>query len=164
MRKFMSAIAVVATLLIGFAPHAAASTPVTATGAFGYSLVSQTLIRTAGTNTVFYATVASVPYSGDLTGPATDTEIDIVHSDGSFTTHGTEVCIAGCMLGGRTGGYTSVYEFTGSNWYTNGGYPYQGHLTFTGGTGGLAGLHGGGTFGGTLAIPSFYTYTYSFAP
>jgi hypothetical protein len=39
-----------------------------------------------------------------------------------------------------------------------------GHQTFTGGSGGLAGLHGGGTFGGTLANPSFYSYSYTFAP
>src|SRR5215469_15550973 len=101
MRKLMSGVAVVATLLVGFVPHAAASTPVTATGNFGYSLVSQTPIRTVG-DTTFFATVASVPYFGDLTGTATDTEIDIVHSDGSFTAHGTEVCMSGCMLGGRT--------------------------------------------------------------
>jgi hypothetical protein len=162
MRKIVSSVAVMAVLLVGVAHPAAASTPVTATGTFEVSLVSSTLIRTAGANTFFYALVGNVPYFGDLTGTATDTETDIVHSDGSYVASGTEVCTS-CTLGGRIGGYTSVYAYTGSNYFTT-GVPIQGHLTFTGGTGGLAGLHGGGAFGGTAGAPGFYSYNYTFAP
>jgi hypothetical protein len=138
----------------------------TTTGTFGFVPITSTLIRTVGDISIFSSRYQT-PYFGttplDLTGPAINTETDIVHSDGSFDNHGTEVCTP-CTLGGRAGGFTAVYEFTGSNWYTNGGYPYQGHLTFTGGSGGLAGLHGGGTFGGTITNPGFYAYSYWFAP
>jgi hypothetical protein len=51
-----------------------------------------------------------------------------------------------------------VFILTGS------GVPYQGRLTFTGRTSGLAGLHGGGTFGGNAANPGFYSYKCTFAP
>jgi hypothetical protein len=165
-RKLLSA-ALVAAMVVGFAHPAAASTPVTTTGTFGYVPIASTLIRTAGGTSLFYSRY-EIPYYGtlpvDLSGPSTNTETDIVHSDGSFLAHGTEVCTSSCTLGGREGGFTAVYEFTGSNWYANGGYPYQGHLTFIEGTGGMAGLHGGGTFGGTITNPGFYAYTYWFAP
>ena len=163
MRKLVSA-AVIAAMVVGFARPVRASTLYTTTGTFGFVPITSTLIRTIGDISIFYS-VYQTPYNGalpvDLSGPATNTETDVVHSDGSVSAHGVEVC-SPCTLGGRSGSFTAVYEFTGSNWYTNGGYPYQGHLTFVHGTGGLAGLHGGGIFGGTITNPGFYAYSYGF--
>jgi hypothetical protein len=158
--KFVSGIAMSAALLAGLGAPAEASTPMTATGTFGFNLISSTS-RTVG-NISFYSTVASVPYYGGLTGTATDRETDIVDRNGSSVGYGTEVCTA-CTLGGRTGGYTAVYALAGLNYFTT-GVPVEGYLTFTSGTGGLVGLHGGGTFGGTASNPGFYSYNYSFAP
>lgn len=133
----------------------------TASGTFGFNLISSAIVRTIGDITV-YSTVASVPYYGGLTGTATDRETDIVASNGSSVGYGTEVCTS-CSLGGRTGGYTAVYALVGQNYFTT-GVPVEGYLTFTSGTGGLAGLRGGGTFGGNASSPlGFYSYNYSFA-
>ena len=158
--KLVPGVAVVAALVGGFGVPARASTPTTATGTFGINLISSTS-RTVG-NISFYYLVSTVPYFGGLTGTATDRETDIVDSNGSFVGYGTEVCTS-CTLGGRTGAYTALYTIAGLNYFTT-ALPYEGYLTFTGGTGGLAGLHGGGTFGGNASNPAVYSYNYSFAP
>jgi hypothetical protein len=160
-RKLGPAVAAVAVLVAGFGPPAQAGTQMTASGTFGFDLVSSTIVRTFGDTTV-YVVAAGVPYYGGLTGTATDRETDFVNSSGSWAGYGTEVCTY-CTLGGRTGGYTAVYTLAGLNYPTT-GLPTEGYLIFTGGTGGLTGLHGGGTFGGTVTNPAFYSYNYSFAP
>jgi hypothetical protein len=159
-RKLIPSVIAVVALVAGFGSPAEASTPMTATGTFGFNLISSTS-RTVG-NTFIYSLVATVPYSGGLTGTATDRETDIVNSNGSFVGFGTEVCTS-CTLGGGTGGYTAVYALAGLNYFTT-SLPFEGYLTFTSGTGGLAGLHGGGTFAGNASNPAFYSYNYSFAP
>jgi hypothetical protein len=160
-RKLVPSIVTVAAVVAGFSPPAQASTPMTATGTFGFIPISSTVIRTVG-NISVYAVVGSVPYYDALTGTATDRETDIVRRNGSFVGYGTEVCTS-CTLGGRTGGYTAVYTIAGLNYLIT-AVPFEGYLSFTGGTGGLAGLHGGGTFGGTTSNPGFYSYNYFFAP
>jgi hypothetical protein len=160
MRRIVSGVALVAALVAGVAHPAAASTKVTATGSFGLNLLSIT-VTSAGQNTLADL-VGQIPYSGDLSGLSDNTESDVAHSDGSYHGHGTNSCTA-CTLGGRAGGFTAVYEITGSNYFTTQA-PFQGHLTFTGGTGGLAGLHGGGTFQGDASGNTSYSYTYFFAP
>jgi hypothetical protein len=66
---------------------------------------------------------------------------------------GTEVC-GSCTIGGRTGSYIAAYSVTVS---VSG--VVAGHLTFTSGSGGLAGLQGEGTF-----TADTYSYNYRFAP
>jgi hypothetical protein len=159
--KLASIVAVLGALVVGFGPPAQASIPMTATGTFGFNLISLTLVRTVGTTSV-YSEVADVPYSGGLSGTATDRETDIVNNkNGSWAGVGTEVCTS-CTLGGRAGGYTAIYTDAGSNYFTT-ALPYQGYLIITGGTSGLAGMHGGGMFGGNASNPAFYSYNYSFA-
>ena len=159
--KLVLSAAAVAALVAGFGAPAQASTSLVASGSFGFAPISVTLVRTVG-NTSVYVTVANVPYSGGLSGTAIDTETDFVGSNGAWAGYGTEVCTS-CSLGGRTGGYTAVYVDAGLNYFTT-GLPAEGYLTFTGGTGELAGLHGGGTFGGNASNPGSYSYNYSFAP
>jgi hypothetical protein len=148
----------VAVLLVG-APRAAAA-PIfgTATGTFVITSAQQTPIGRHGGDTYYYQTFTLV-YSGDLTGTTTNSDVYIVHSDGSATTQlGSESC-AQCTLAGRTGGFTAVWNFIGS--------ATQGSTTliFTRGLGALHGLVGGGsvpqtgvTSGG---LPSgTYSFTY----
>jgi len=93
-----------------------------------------------------------ISYAGDLSGTATDTDVFILHPDGSFEAHGTESCTL-CTLAGKHGSFTSTFTFSGI------GFSYRGALTFTGGTGGLAGIHGGGPFQGDDTGNS-YSYAY----
>jgi hypothetical protein len=142
---------------LGAAHTAAASTPAVASGTFTVPADTDitTLIRTADGN-AFWAEVAPGTYAGALTGPFIDTDTYVVFKDGSFQTHGTEVC-TNCTLGGRTGSFNSVWNASGS------GSLITGHLTFTAGTGGFAGLHGGGTFR-TEGDTNTYSYAYHFDP
>ena len=148
-----------AGMLGGVAPAAVASPPAagTATGSYTVQILDQTDFHTAGGN-LFFNEVAELNYNGGLTGIASDTLSWVVHSDGSFNAHATEVCDS-CTIGGRTGGYTAVFEFTGSG--DEFGIPdfttLEGHQTVIRATGGLAGLHSQGTFN-----LDTYSYNYHF--
>jgi hypothetical protein len=156
MRKLVSSVTVVAALLMGFAPRAGAATlSGTATGTFTNLSDTQTTTGSAGGDT-YIDEVLPLTYHGGLSGIAIDTDTFVVHHDGSYVGIGTEVC-ASCSIGGRTGTLIASFLFAGS------GSTYAGTLLFTRATGGLAGLHGGGTFKGT-ATSQTYAYTYRFAP
>jgi hypothetical protein len=155
MRRILITAAAALAVTAGLARPVAASPPETATGTLSIATDTFTTIRIAGGNS-FFAEVATGAYSGDLTGPYIDIDTFVLHKDGSFDAHGTEVCTA-CTIGGRTGSFTSAFEYSGS------GAQFEGHLTFTGGTGELAGLRGEGTFQGD-GIDNTYSYRYDFAP
>jgi hypothetical protein len=151
MRKLFAIPVVAAALLVGLAGPAHASSG-HASGTFAFVSDNFEFRGVIGQNLVF-AEVAVISYDGDLTGVATDTDTFILHPDGSFDAHGTETC-AVCTLAGRHGSYTSTYVFSGA------GAAYHGALVVTGGSGGLAGLHGGGPFQGD-ENGNTYSYTYS---
>jgi len=152
MRKLASSGAIVVALLAGWATPAAASQSAVAAGTYIFEPTSITHFRTAGGNS-FDRLVATVTSVGGVTGIATDTETDVTHADGSINAHGTAVCDS-CTIGGRAGSYVAVYSLTVSV-----AGVVDGHLTFTSGSGGLAGLHGEGTF--TIDA---YSYNYHFGP
>ena len=151
MRKFLSIPVVVVALFVGVTTQARASTGI-ASGTFSFVSDDVEFRGVLGANLVF-SEVAVIAYDGGLSGVATDTDTLIVHPDGSYSSHGTENCTL-CTLGGHRGSFTSSFVFSGS------GASYQGALTFTGGTGGLAGLHGGGPFQGD-ENGNTYSYAYS---
>ena len=103
------ALAVSAALAMPAAAHGGG----TATGAFTFLSDTKTPIGQAGGN-VFIHEVASISYTGGLTGIADADDIVIVHSDGSVTGYGTETCHS-CTIGGRTGSFTAVFAFHGSS-------------------------------------------------
>jgi hypothetical protein len=142
-----------------FASSAAATAPLVASGMFTVPIDNFGPPRLADGNT-FALEIATIDYSGDLTGLAPDTDTVLTYKDGSFRAHGTEVCTA-CTLGGSPGGFTAVFTYAGSPTAT--GFQFTGHLTFTSGSGGLAGLHGQGTFQGN-EVGNTYSYNYSFGP
>jgi hypothetical protein len=136
----------VPTPSVGPSPSAVAS------GSYSFVQTSSTHIRTAAGDS-FDLQVFSLTSVGGVTGVATDTQTAVTHADGSIDANGTEVC-SSCTIGGRTGSYIAAYSLTVS---VSG--VFAGHLTFTSGSGGLAGLHGEGTF-----TADTYSYNYRFAP
>ena len=151
-RTVVSSTAVVVAALAGCASPAPASPSAVASGSYTFVQTSKTHVRTAGGDS-FDLFVASVTSVGGVTGVATDTLTAATHADGSVNAHGTEVC-SSCTIGGRTGSYIAAYSFTVSV-----AGVLAGHLTFTSGSGGLAGLHGEGTF-----TADTFSYNYRFAP
>ena len=148
---FVSSTAVVVAALAGCGPPAAATPSAVASGSYTFVQTSSTHIRTAGGDS-FDLQVFSLTSVGGVTGVATDTQTAVTHADGSINANGTEVC-GSCTIGGRTGSYIAAYSVSMS---VSG--VVAGHLTFTSGSGGLAGLHGEGTF-----TADAYSYNYRFS-
>jgi hypothetical protein len=149
--------ALAAALTVSALP-AVASPPATATGTFTTQVVSFDVFRETN-GVAFVHEVDTDTYTGGLVGAATDTYTSrALFANGSGGGHGTEVCNA-CTIGGRTGGYSAVFNFT----IPAGGGNFTGTETFISGTGGLAGLHGGGSFQGNGTVNT-YSYSYHFDP
>jgi hypothetical protein len=152
MRKTASAVVALAVLLV--AAHSASASPaVTAEGSFAFLSDTVTPVRASDGN-IFLDEVASIAYSGDLTGVVTATDTIVAHGDGTLSGHGTETC-ASCTIGGRSGSFTAVFVFSGANGHFSGTY------TFTAASGGLTSLHGQGTFEGNF-VNNSYAYDYHF--
>lgn len=134
-----------------FSLPAAASAPELATGGFTFTSDTQTPTSFPGTNVVIFE-VSTLAYTGDLSGSAADTDTFVAHADGSFEGHGTEVCNP-CTLWGHSGSFTAEFTFKGV------GDNYVGQETIVASSGGLAGLHGTGTFEGLVA-ENINTYAY----
>jgi hypothetical protein len=150
MRTFLAVPVLAVALFVGVAAPARASSG-HASGTFSFVSDDLEFRGTLGANLVF-SEIAVITYAGNLSGTATDTDVFILHPDGSYEAHGTETC-ALCTLAGKHGSYTSTFIFSGL------GSNYRGALTFTGGTGGLAGIHGGGPFQGD---ENGNTYSYAY--
>src|ERR1700750_39786 len=127
----------------------------TATGAFTFLSDTKTPIGQAG-GAQFIHEVASISYTGGLTGIADADNIVIIHSDGSVAGYGTETCNS-CTIGGRSGSFTAVFAFHST------ATGVEGNEIFLSGSRGLAGLRGGGRFQGGPA-GNTYSYDYRFTP
>jgi hypothetical protein len=159
-RTLAIGIAVLAAVLVGFVPRAAAA-PIagTATGAWYIpaASVQTTTIGSYGGNTYQYQT-ATIILTGAISGTTIDTDINIINnSTGAFSGPGTMDC-ANCTLAGQTGGFTAVWYVTASG--------AKIPLTFTLGIGGLHGLTGGGIFfsgpGSTSNGSAYGTYSLNY--
>ena len=153
--RMLSGTAMALAVSAAVAMPAAAHDGGTATGAFTFLSDTQTPIRQVDGN-LFIHEVASISYTGGLTGIADANDIVVVHSDGSVNGYGTETCHS-CTIGGRTGSFTAVFAFHGSS------AGITGTEIFLSASGGLAGLHGGGPFQGGPA-GNTYSYDYRFTP
>ena len=108
----------------------------------------------------FFLEQASRSYAGDLVGVASDVDVFVARGD-HFQAHGTETC-TGCTIDGRgPGDFRAVFTYKGVSNAT--GFTYSGHMTFRGGSGGLSGLHGQGTFSGN-EVANNYSFKYRFTP
>jgi hypothetical protein len=153
----LAAATIVVVAFAGLATGAGAATPPrTASGTYSIPSDVFTPIRDAHS----FLEQSSRSYTGDLVGVAEDVDVFIVRGD-YFHAQGTETCTS-CTIGGRgPGGFTAVFTYKGVATAT--GFTYAGHLTFLGGTGGLSGLHGQGTFSGNETTNT-YSFNYFFAP
>ncbi len=162
MRQLLGVSAFVLSLFVGTAPAAWATPPTHAEATGPGEGQSQTLLRTADGNST-YSAVDTLTFTGGIVGTPTDTYTFTVHPNGSITGHGRETCSA-CTIGGRTGSYTQVFTFTATPDFAT----FQGQFAFVSAGGGLAGLHGEGTFQGAATSATGFTETmrlnYSFEP
>ncbi|MGZ4201293.1 MAG: DUF3224 domain-containing protein [Thermoleophilaceae bacterium] len=152
-RKLVSSTTAVLALSALFAIPASAHPAGVAAGSFSILDDQKTPIGQVGGNT-FVHEVASIQYMGGLRGVVTATDTIVVHADQSIQAFGSETCHS-CTIGGRTGSFTAVFAFHSTD------TGIAGREVFIRGSGGLAGLHGGGTFAGTPA-GNTYSYAYRF--
>ena len=161
MRRALGLLVLVLSV-VALAPTAWASSPTHAQATGPGVGQSATQLRTAGA-TEKWAAVDMLSFAGGIIGNPTDTYTYTVHADGSITGHGTETC-SPCTIGGRTGSYTQEFNFTATPNFAT----FQGHFAFVDAGGGLAGLHGQGTFQGVTTSATGFNETmdlnYTFEP
>jgi Protein of unknown function (DUF3224) len=153
--RMLSGTAMVLAVSAALAIPAAAQRGATATGAFAFPSDSQTPITQADGDR-FVHEVASISYTGGLTGIVHATDLLVTHSDGLVSGYGLETCHS-CTIGGRTGSFTAVFTLQGS------ATGITGREKFVSAAGGLVGLRGGGRFDAGPA-GNMYSYRYRFTP
>ena len=97
-------------------------------------------------------------YAGDFAGPVTEHIDLVIHKDGSLNAKGADVCDP-CTVAGRTG--KIVLPFTGTA--DPSGF-FSGRFSIGHGTGGLANLHGVGTFQSSNGTSGPFSGVYHFDP
>jgi hypothetical protein len=138
-RRALVAGALAAAALLLAAPGSA-TTPTAFTGTFQNTSAVVTGFRQADGNT-FISQIVQVVYAGDLSGSVVQHIDVVVHPDGTLNFKGADVCT--CTLAGTGLSGTIVLPFAGTG---DSSGAASGHFTIGGGTGGLANIHGVGTF------------------
>jgi len=157
MRGFLFTLPAALAVLGLFASTAAADQPISATSTFtATGPPTVTDISTAGPNT-FITESGPARYDGDVSGPYLIAGTLQIKGDGSVSGHATVVC-TGCTIGGRTGDFSAVTNFSGPSLAE-----IKGQLTITSATGDLAGLHGTTDYAGS-ALGGTNTWSYHFQP
>jgi uncharacterized protein DUF3224 len=143
-------ITIVATMAL--AQPALATGPSEGSGSFTFTAApTVTVTRMAGGNTFFVGSAPGV-IAGAISGAFTEEFRNVVHPNGSTNLKGSVVCT--CSLGGRSGIFEIDFVGRGAGTVAD---PFEGQLLLQNGTGGLAGIHGVGTFrafgpGGTYEV------------
>ena len=138
-RKALVAGSAVAAAAVLVAAPASATTPIPFAGTFQNGPSVVTGFRQADGNT-FISQIVQVVYAGDLAGPVVEHIDVVIHPDGTLNAKGADVCTC-TLAGGRSG--TIVLPFTATG---DASGAVRGRFTIGDGTGGLANLHGIGTF------------------
>jgi acid phosphatase len=126
--------------------------PTPASGSFaGSSTVIDS--RPADGNTIITSADTFV-IAGTLAGTCSGEEMDVIHPDGSVTVQGTCTFTGGVF--GLSGAATVLFDATGIA-----GASAQGQFVIKGSSGGLAYLHGQGTFEFTVTGPGTFSGAYS---
>jgi Protein of unknown function (DUF3224) len=158
-RRGALALAAASFAAFGLASPALATPPATGTGGWLPPPPPQTISsRSAGGNTIVTQVLVLTDY-GVLTGTDVDTITYTFHPDGTVTFTATSDYTG--TVAGRSGTISFHFEGTGNT------VSFQGHIqTLSGtGTGGLAGLHGEGTFQGSFTTGAgTYVFEYHFDP
>ncbi|MDP9236749.1 MAG: DUF3224 domain-containing protein [Chloroflexota bacterium] len=143
-------LALVVPLVFGAGTRAAQAAPPTpASGSFQDALLANVVTRSAGPNTIITDTLTTV-LSGTFSGTSVLQERYVLRADGSFIDHAVETFTG--TVNGVAGTVTEVDVLTGD------ATSFHGHFVVVSGTGGLANLHGQGTFEGST-ITGAGTYT-----
>ena len=141
MRLPLSIPAVVCALSLSVAPFGGATPSTQATATSRVLSFTQASVRTADGKTT-YAFADAFVWMGGIRGIAVESGTYTVHSPKLAIGRAMETCPS-CTIGGRTGSFRAALTFRSNATLTQ---IYTGHFTFTGAAGGLAGLHGTGTF------------------
>jgi hypothetical protein len=154
MRKWLLIPVVVLVLAVGLPRPAGATAPTEyhATYIVKPASVTVTSHRSAGGNE-FTSYTYQARLAGDITGPVTATEDDVTHADGTQPFHGMFTCA--CTVAGHSG--TLIMKYVGIEYLLHVNIrrtrvtrsAVAGFDVIVRGTGGLANLHGQGTFLGT---------------
>lgn len=144
MRKLLFLV-VAAVGVVGAAP-AAATPPSPVSGGFAALTATPTSSRTADGNSFVTLTRTAVIF-GTFTGTATDTVTLVTHANGTTSIRGRGTCV--CTIAGLSGTFDYRFEGWGTFPTSVSGQYVVGH-----GTGGLAGLHGQGSFSGSFFVAS----------
>jgi hypothetical protein len=156
-RKAPVVAALAAAALLGAAPGSA--TPRTPfSGTFQNLSSVTTAFRQAGGNTFISQTV-QVVYSGQLSGSVVEYIDIVIHPDGSLNAKGEDIC--SCTLAGTGRSGTIVLPFSATGDAT--GF-VSGRFTIKDGTGGLANMHGVGTFESANGSSGPFSGYYHFDP
>jgi hypothetical protein len=149
-RWVITFIAIAASMAL--AQPALATSPSSGSGSFVFTAPpAVTVTKVAGGNT-FLAGSAPGVIMGAISGTFTEEFRNVVHPNGNTNLKGSASCR--CTVGTRTGIFE--IDFVGNGAGTAAA-PFTGQLLLQNGTGGLAGIHGVGTFnafgpGGTYEI------------
>ena len=117
-----------------------AGTPIAFAGSFQNTSSVVTGVRQADGNT-FISQIVQVVYTGDLSGAVVQHIELVIHPDGTLNFKGVDVCT--CTLAGTGLSGTIALPFAGTG---DASGAASGHFTIGHGTGGLAHMHGVGTF------------------
>jgi hypothetical protein len=162
-RNFRTRLTVVAAgtlvaLLVGAVGMAMASPPTPANGTFTQTAVTGFQIEFAGPNVIIEQTTVGV-MDGTLSGTVEDSVRVVIHSDGTFTAHGTTVCQ--CSLEGREGLVRFTVTDSGEQ-IAPGTSVFSGRAAISSANGDLSGLSGLFDVEGSTDIPSgLSTFRYS---
>ncbi|MEO8286576.1 MAG: DUF3224 domain-containing protein [Chloroflexota bacterium] len=151
-RLFSLVLVTVMALLVSAGVTAAVASPEPVSGTFTYTSSTFNSVRFAGGNMIVDVS-ATVDYTGNLEGTLTLHGTLILHADGSANAHSTQVFTG--TVNGVAG--TLTFNFAG-------GGPaglFRGTQTITGGTGGLADLHGTLYDVGIVVLPDGPRGTYT---
>ena len=147
MRKIVILLALPILLLL---PTASATTPTAITGTFTFTSDQLITTETTGPNTLVTSAI-TLALTGGLSGTIDQTSTALTTAQGLTVDVGqTRLAFTG-IVDGASG--TLLFASTAN---TAGG-AFHGHFTILSGTGGLANLHGEGTF--SVTSPSGGTYT-----
>jgi hypothetical protein len=142
--------------IIGLVTPVGATEPATGTGAFTLASAVTTGGRIADGN-LFITQIQTYNDTGVLAGVETDLVNIVFHPDGTFNATADVIFVG--TVAGHKGTLEQQFETTGN------AVTFQGQLQTLSGTGGLANLHGVGSFvGSSSTFAGTYTFQYHFDP
>jgi hypothetical protein len=149
--------ALAAAALLVAAP-ASATTPTAFAATFQNTSSVVTAFRQADGNT-FVSQIVQVVYAGDFVGSVVEHIDVVIHPDGTLNAKGADVCTCTLTGTGLSGTIALPFSATG-----DASGSVSGRFTFADGTGGLANLHGIGTFESSNGSSGSFSGVYHLDP